>query len=254
MNKETSNQIYSFLYLFALYLGIKLLPLIEWLPELWMAKLIQMILFFAICCLCFYEAARTGFIHDRRNQHRSYFFLAPFLLGCISNLMYCWIFQIPTNIQMDANIFVLDGFITLFCVVIEEYLFRVFFFSFLQNFIGNQKHKDFLVILFSAFAFSLIHLINLFGNNPLVVLTQVGYTFILGLILGYIALYFERPYVPIIGHFLFNFFNTNLYLVFYSASIDVNYILFSLGVGLAVLGYGVVLYLIDRRKKEDVTD
>lgn len=254
MNKQAQNHLYSFLYLLALYLGIKLLPLEDWLPEIWIAKMIRIILFFAVCCICVYEGKRVGFLYERKENHHSYFLLAPFLIGCISNLLFCWFFNIPTTIKIDASSFVLELFITLFCVVVEEYLFRVFFISFLQHALANDNKQNPFIILFSSLSFALMHCINFFGNSPLSVLVQIGYTFILGLILGYIALYFERPIIVCVGHFLFNFFNTNLFTTFYQIDMDVNYVLFSLLLGVILVAYGATIYFLDRRKEKNVTD
>lgn len=253
MTKETSNKLYSFLYLFALYLGVKLLPLYEWIPIYWVASLVFFILYLGIIFLLVHEATRANLKPLKNESHLSYLWLIPLIIGCMSNLISSWAECLPVTSEFYITTLLHRMGMTLCCVVIEELLFRFFFLYFLQDMIKKEEHKDLFVILFSSLAFSFMHVVNFYGNNPVAVITQMGYTFVLGLILGFIAIYFETPLIPIIGHFLFNFLNTDLYSMFYVLKMDATYYLISIAIGTFVMAYAVILYYLARRKKEHAT-
>lgn len=253
MSKETSNKLYSFLYLFALYLGVKLLPIKDWIPVTWVVNLLMYVFYLLVIALLVYESRKAKLEMQKNSQHLSYLLLIPLVIGGMSNLIYSWVFTAPIRESLDVAAFINNAGMTLCCVTIEELLFRFFFLYFLQDVVKDGKYKDILLILFSSLAFGLMHVVNFYGNNPLSVLTQIGYTVVLGLVLGFIALYFQTPIIPIIGHFIFNFLNTDLYALFYSLEMNTPYILTSLCIGIFVLGYVGILYYIARRKNEHAT-
>ena len=253
MEKITSNKLYSFLYLLAVYLGIKLLPLIDWLPQLWQANLIQIALYLILIGLIIYECRRIPLHHRKNKDHLSYFLLLPMVLGCMSNLLYCWFFGIEPKVSIDSLYFPLNSVITILCVSIEELLLRFLFFSFVEDMVRKSRYSVLWTVLFSSIAFSLMHCINFFGNAPLNVLLQLGYTFVLGLALGSLAILFESPIIPILGHFLFNFLNTDLYVSLYQAEINTSYVLFSVGVIILLILYLILLYYLTWRKKQHAT-
>ena len=250
MNPKANNCLYSFLYLFALYLAIRLLPLTKWCGSLlWLSKLLLILLFAVLICLEIYESRKLQFSFPKK-KHVSFFLLLPLTIGCISNFLYCLTFQVSQNVSISA-LFSLDVISSFLGVVIEEILFRYFFIAFLDLFLKEEKRKPFYIILFSSFAFSLMHCINFFGNNPASVLLQIGYTFLLGLVFGYLTLSFSCLTIAVLGHFLFNFLNTDLFLCFYSLIIDYKYVLFSLGIGLFVFFYLLLIYHLNQRKQNE---
>lgn len=250
MDSKAKNSLYSFLYLFALYLAIRLLPLTKWCGSLlWLSKVLLIFLFAALICLGIYESRKLNFSFPKK-KHISFFLLLPLTIGCISNFLYCLIFQIPQSVSISP-LFSLDIVSSFLGVVIEEFLFRYFFISFLDSFLKEEKKKPFYIILFSSIAFSLMHCINFFGNNPLSVLLQIGYTFLLGFAFGYLTLSFSCLQIAVFGHFLFNFFNTDLFIHFYDLTIDYKYVLFSLGIGLFIFFYLFLIYHLNWRKQNE---
>lgn len=249
MNKSVQNKLYSFLYLLALYLGIKLLPLNTWISNIYLADSIRIILYIIVIALAIYEIKKMGSLSLVYKEHLSYFLLLPFVLGCISNILYSLFFKVEMTISFVASLFVIDSFETLFCVIIEELLFRMILFLLFNELIKESKYKDLLVILFTSLSFAFMHVINFYGNNPLNVLLQIGYSFVLGLILGFIAFYFETPILCVLGHFLFNYLNTNVYVILYQSEITVSYIIFNALLAFILFIYLFVLYYLTRRKK-----
>ncbi len=254
MDKKTSNLLFTFLYLLAFYLAIKFIPFEKLDFTSWLPMLLQVISLLLLLAWIIHETRKNG-LSDRRNEnHISYLLCIPYLLGCSSNLLYCLFFQKEVIIDFDALSFVLKTFDTLFGVAIEELLFRFFLVEFLLSLLKDGKWKNMLVILYSSLFFSLMHVINFYGNAPLNVLIQMGYTFALGLILGTVALLYETPVLVVIGHFLFNYLNMDVYSCFYDVEINVSYVLFSVGIVIILLVYLVLLYDLDRRKKKRVSD
>ncbi len=229
------------------------MPLKEWIPFVWASNLLMYALYVVIIFLLVYESRRAKLTMQKNEHHLNYLLLLPLVVGGMSNLIYSWVFASPLKESLDVASFFNNAGMTLCCVTIEELLFRFFFLYFLQDVVKEGKYRDLLLILFSSLAFGMMHVVNFYGNNPLMVLTQIGYTMVLGLVLGFMALYFQTPVIPIIGHFIFNFLNTDLYALFYSLEMNSPYILTSLCIGLFVLGYVAFLYYLARRKNEHAT-
>ncbi len=254
MEKKTSNLLFTFLYLLSFYLAIKMVPFEKLNFVSFLPSLLRIICFCLLIFLMAYETKKNQIHHRRNPSHPNDFLLVPFLLVCSSNLLYCFFFHEKQTISFEAESFALSTIETFFSVTIEEILFRVFFIEFLSSFLKDGKWKNLLVILFSALAFSFMHILNFFGNAPLAVLLQIGYTFYIGLILGMIACFFESPFLPIVFHFFFNFLNTNLYVCLYDIEITSKYVLFSFGIGFVLLIYLFVVYYLARRKNNHVSN
>ncbi len=253
MEKQTSNILFTFLYLLSFYLAIKLVPFEKLNFVSFLPSLLRIICFCLLILLMAYEIKKNQLSHRRNPSHLNDLLLVPFLLVCSSNLLYCLFFQEKLTISFVAESFVLETIETIFSVMIEEILFRIFFIEFLSSFLKEGKWKNLFVILFSSLAFSFMHVLNFFGNAPLAVLLQIGYTFYIGLIMGVMALFFESPFLPILFHFLFNFLNTNLFTCLYDIEITSGYVLFSFFIGFFLLIYLFVVYDLARRKNNHVT-
>jgi Ca2+/Na+ antiporter len=93
-------------------------------------------------------------------------------------------------------------------------------------------------------------MINFFGSDPLLVLGQLGYTFLLGIILAILSLTYETPYLPILGHSLFNLLNLTLFTAFFSLDTDLPYYLYSGFLGIFFVGYAFLLYNLPKKKTE----
>lgn len=70
----------------------------------------------------------------------------------------------------------------------EEVYFRGLIFPMLLLRFGNKKYGAFIAASLSSAAFSLVHLFNLSANPPEMVMLQLGYTFLLGML--YAVLYY----------------------------------------------------------------
>lgn len=255
MEKKTKNLLFTFVYLLLLYLGVKLIPTSDIFAETYAAHFLSFGFLLIVFGLCIYEIikGKNGWIKNQ--NHISYLYLLPFVVGAMSNLLYVLLFSGTIVSDHDIPLFFADLCVTVASVLIEEILFRYFFVLFLDDFLKDGKEKKLLMILFSSVAFALMHCINFYGNNPFNVLLQIGYTFLLGNFLGAFSLLYDSLIVPSIGHFLFNFLNTNVFIFFYSVNMgEISYILFSLGVGIFLLAYLVLLYYLSIRKENKRND
>ena len=249
-DKKNSNRLYSFLYLLAFYLGIDLLPIEKWIPLSAVAKLVRILLLTVLLI-----GACKEIVKNRKTENCSkiryfdYFLLIPFLYGTGSNLFY----SAFTNQQMTVAVtseIVLDTFLTFVMAAMEEILFRYLLLTFFENLFINKKQKEILSILSSSVCFSLMHVVNFYGNAPMAVLAQLGYTLLLGFILGCLAVSYETPLLPILSHFLYNFLNMTLFNSLYSYSWDSGFIVYSIIVGLVLTGYSFFVYTLRGREKK----
>lgn len=249
MDKEKKNLIYTFLYVLALYLGIKMIPFERWIAIEWVVALLKTFTYLLLLLLALWECRKADMEPEKNECHLSYFLLLPLLIGPCSNLGFGLLFHSEPDIHFDSS-FAFTLIETLECTAIEEILFRWILLSFLVKAVQGKKNPDILVILLDSLLFSLMHAINFFGNNPLNVLLQMGYTFVLGWILSTIAMSFETPIVPVLGHFLFNFLNTDVAVRIYSYDMSKpSYLVYSGVLSFLVIIYVGLLYLITKNKQ-----
>lgn len=252
MNKETKNLLFTFLYLLALYLGIKMIPFDRWINNDFISKPISLFLFTLLIFLISYEIKKADLKRVINDSGLPLFTLIPFVLGPLSNFTYCFVFRMDVNTTIDIT-FIFTILNTIVCVIIEELLFRFISIEFFKKYLKESKYKNILIVLFSSIVFSLMHCINFFGNSPYLVLLQLGYTFVLGIFLSSISMMYENLYLPIIGHFLFNFLNTDLVNVFYQYDMsNIHYIIYSILVGVGLFSYLFAMYFLYKRKNGGV--
>ena len=84
----------------------------------------------------------------------------------------------------------------------EEYLVRGLIFGSFLVYFKQHYWRVQLSILFSAFIFSLSHLMNLLNQNPLQTLSQMIYTFGFGCLLSMLYIRSRSLLIPFITHFL----------------------------------------------------
>lgn len=246
--RATSTGISFFLYLF-----VASLPFSDWLQNNGYALLTSGLLRLAVGGIAVFF-----FIHDRYQKRgilpnkawTSLLFL-PLFLFCFTNLIYLPAFGVETASP--------DGLTALYAAVYclgvafgEEMVFRLM----LENIIAEKMKKPW-ALLISAAAFSLAHLVNLFSLPVGSVMAQVGYTFVLGLLLGLLYLYGGGAISVFLFHFLFDFFQAGLFsLMAPSFEWDGPYILYSCVFGGVILLYAVLVFLIflfkEKKAPEDL--
>lgn len=250
MEKQSRQLLYTFLYLLAIYLGVKMLPLERWIPSKPVVLLLSFALEVLLILLILYEIRHASLKMEKREQTISLFFLLPLLPAAGSNLLYSLIFKSGITFSIDS-LFPLVTVNTLACVVIEELLFRMILLLFFSSLL-KEKNRTLRSIFFASLCFSLMHCINFFGNNPFAVLLQLGYTFLLGLVLNSLTYLYGSVIVPIVGHFLYNFLNMDLFSRIYDVNMsEPSYIIFQTAIGIFAIIYLAVLFFIDRKKGEN---
>ena len=88
----------------------------------------------------------------------------------------------------------------------EELLFRGFLLPVIRGRFGPGRKGRFFAVLLSAAVFALFHLLNLLGGaDPLAVVLQVGYSFLVGGMTGALYLLCGNIWLPVIVHAVYNF-------------------------------------------------
>lgn len=246
--KNTRNLILSFLYLLCLYLSVKFLPLSDWIPLPWATILVRTFLLFLLSALAIYEARKYRPYPSEKRIHPLFFL--PFWIICSSNLLYGGM-MLNIEFSIDWPIFLASAAELVVSVLLEEILFRLLLLEALLVWLEKRKQGNILSLLLCAFCFSLMHLINLLGNTWDSVLIQLGYTFFLGIVLSFIALYSNRTFLPFLAHASFNFLNSLLFSSVYTlGTMTWQYVVLASLLGIIFLLYLLILYLIRIRKKE----
>lgn len=132
--------------------------------------------------------------------------MIPLITLTISNIIYLWILNEPTNPLNPLNLLMTLP-VTILVVMSEELLFRG---QLIQHYFANETLLK--RILFSSLVFAALHLLNLFSGIPIgQVLLQVVYTWVLGMVLGTAYAFTQHMMVPIMLHFCFNVVNQTIY-------------------------------------------
>lgn len=235
------NNLYDFLIMLLLYIGLTAIPFARFIKIDWLVVvfriLIQTGLFFFFE---WYSKKRTELnLKTGKFSLRNTLILLPVLVACFSNLIYTGIcggeITFNFNYLMILNIVYFS-----ISVINEELIFRLFL-------LNNLEYKSKLVsIIVSSLVFGGIHLVNLIGYFDPMVFVQVLYTFGLGLLLGAVFVLTNSLVAPIVVHFLFNVFNDVIYGGFSFVGNSRTYYIVNVVVAGAVLLYVVTFIFVKR--------
>ena len=128
----------------------------------------------------------------------------PCILVAFANFPYSALISGNATItRMD--VLYLYIFFTIATGIYEELIFRGFVVLAIKSLFLRNPHKNLFTILISSALFAVLHAFNfMYGFDPSIFL-QVGYTFLLGCMLGTIYLYTKNIYLCIGIHAVFNF-------------------------------------------------
>ena len=171
---------------------------------------------------------------DRPHTQLKYIFLLPLVLFCFINFLSVPIFNFPKSQEaQDAGLLVLELVSDGAAAIFEDLLFVDLFICVFLDLV-HVKHARSLSIFASACLFCLAHCyIFLYQTYPgdfndafLVSLLQIVYIFLLVLVCGYLAIYFDSAIIPVSFHFFYNAINHILFYHFYEFDISWPYVLF----------------------------
>ena len=128
----------------------------------------------------------------------------PALLFVVWNLYY----NLGSGAQLGGSTFYIEGLLTAFApALFEEVLFRGIF---IRN-LRNKGTSDMACLFITAIVFAAAHMTNIVGQSALTVAIQVGYSFVIGMVLA--AIYLKNgSLVQIIAVHLLIDFTTRIYL------------------------------------------
>lgn len=233
------DRTYTFLILLCLYLFFVSFPYKNFVSG-FHGELLQSAGRLIFIVFAFLSFSRYGFPEENffaKDKPIAFLFLPLFLL-CFTNLLYLAIDN--GNIAANPNYLYLFHYFGYYLLVAfaEELLFRYALIAVLPK----TWRKEWRLLL-SALIFALLHLANLFaGSNVLSTLAQVGYTFVLGLFLGFIYLYGGGFLLAFLLHFLFDFFNAGLYSLLNDKEESSVFYVVNIAIGAALIIYSLLIY------------
>lgn len=173
--------------------------------------------------------------------------LVPLIFLCFSNFIVAVVQDstVRNNINITSIIY---GLITAVGVgIVEELLFRS---QVLEEFLRHKNKKE--AIFYSSLIFGSIHLLNLSSIASIPsVLTQIAYTFFLGIVLGYIYVNTKNIYIPIVFHILYNFINSVLVVEIFYIKWNFTFFIVNIFVGIIVFIYMLGISRINNKKEDD---
>ncbi|MDY2913633.1 MAG: CPBP family intramembrane glutamic endopeptidase [Candidatus Enteromonas sp.] len=261
-NSKTSNAkkpemrtLWLLLYFLCLYLAVNLMPF-SWFfnnenvifgCQIGLKTLL--LAYFIWECLRKENRKNIGLAHLRGYS----LIWVPLLLPCFSNLFYCSFFSGSFVVPSDITHVVLLLVDDLVVACMEEIIFRGLLFSFFCGCFQNKKKGPIYAILLSSPAFASLHLVNFLSSDPLAVLAQIGYSFVLGIILCAVYAGSQNLVLPILGHFLFNAFNDTLPSSFLVFSTEIPYLFWSLAFALFGLLYAGIVFIVMQKRTANVS-
>ena len=253
--KGVARIFWLFLYFLCLYLAANAIPFSRFIPSehlcLGLSLLAKTLLLGYAVWECFRPRNRALFSFHRLG--RKDFLWLPLIVPCLSNILYGACFSGSFFPALDAGKAALAFADDLVVAVMEEILFRGFLFMFFLTLFQDKKKGAVYAILLSSIAFGVIHLVNIFSNPPLAVLAQVGYSFLLGVVLSLVYLGSENFVLPVLGHFLFNALNDTVPSMFLSYSMDTAYYIWNAVLGVFALLYAIGIAIVMERRKNHVS-
>lgn len=133
--------------------------------------------------------------------------ILPFLLVAINNFPILPIFTGDVKFNPDNNFtkWVAYALACLGGVFLEEITFRGLILPTLYVKFKDKKNRVFLTVFYQALLFGVVHLVNLLaGSSPLMVLMQIGYSFLIGAMCAIAFIKTGNFYNAVLLHFLFN--------------------------------------------------
>lgn len=239
-NTSRLSKLYTLIILVLLYIAIISFPFTLLVADIY-SKIIDMVLKIVFIIVAFISIKRYELngVKALPDKNPFLFLLIPLFALTFSNWIYIWIFKPSLVTSFDGGLFTLTVFSTLITVFCEELLFREITHNCLKEFVK----QDYLRILISSAIFALLHFVNVFGGVDITfVLAQVGYTFVLGLILGLIKEKGAGLIVLTSFHFLFNLLNNDLFSFLYNGDWNKEFIITNVIVGAIAVIYGVLMY------------
>ena len=235
-------KLYTLVILILLYIAIVSFPFALWIDDVY-CKIIDMSLKAVFIVIAFISIKKyeLGNPQALPNKNLKLLLLIPLVVLTFSNWIYFWIFKAPLHSSIDGGMFTLTVFNTLVTAFCEELLFR----EITHNCLKETIKQDYLRILISSSIFAILHFVNFFGGMDILsVLAQVGYTFVLGLILGLIKEKGAGLIALVSFHFLFNVLNNDLFSFLYKGEWNTEFIMTNIIIGVVVVGCGVLMFFL----------
>lgn len=233
MAKPTKRKLIILVSLVVYYALFSYLPLETWLGERGFL-IARLIAFSPAVSFLIFAKHFWGIEISRPHIQLRYLFLLPLLIFCSINFLAVPIFEFPHSKEaQDIGLLFLELFSDSAAAVFEDLLFVDLFICFFLD-VVHWKHARLLSIFCSAALFCLCHLYIFFYQTypgefdypELVSLLQIVFIYMLTLVCGYLAIYFDSAVIPVTFHFAYNASNHILFYHFYEFDISWPYVLF----------------------------
>lgn len=240
-HRTPKYKIYSSVMYLSIYLLIVAFPFNEILNHDWhyLILTIGKIILSIVMIILF---RRDGFTFEMFNWKNSLLYIQLIVL-CGSNL----VFLALNNASFATNPPYLH-LVNSFCYCLATALAEEMIFRGMAVDIVKAKFNKLLTILITALIFGLVHLVAGIFSNPLGALIQAGYTFFLGLVVGFAYVFDGGIYVAVAIHFLFNFLNDGLFPILYDGNWNTLFYIVNISVGAAAAIYLAIIYLLKYSK------
>lgn len=180
----------------------------------------------------------------------SYLWLIPLAVPCFSNFLYVLFMDISPLGTINAGMLTLDLFTDFFLSIVEDLLFVDILNSlFLDLFNGKIRKAKLLSMMLCATIFTVIHSYNFLYDTPSVAAFELMFIFLVTLECSYLAIYFDKEWIPIAFHFLFNAIDFITFEAIFDVTMSLKYFGFSILVASFALFYILALIKISSLQK-----
>ncbi len=144
-------------------------------------------------------------IFGLRKRLHGFLWALPFLVVAVDNLPIVGLARGEVSISAGIGSWMLFAFHCLSVGLFEEIVFRGVIFPLILQKAPHTRKGIFWSLMLSSALFGAVHLVNLLSSDPLSVLMQIGYSFLVGAMCGMVFLLCRNIFACAFLHALFNF-------------------------------------------------
>lgn len=179
--------------------------------------------------------------NNKRITTKTFLLCLPFIIVAVNNFPYASYLQGTLVLECKPHELILYLIMSLLICTFEELIFRKLLFQYILKQTKTKKRYSYSIIL-SSLIFALLHLTNLLGGASfLPTLLQVGYSFLIGMMLCLTLLVSNNILLCIIIHSIYNILGLSINYFTTSYHIDVLTIIITVCVSIFAFIWGVFL-------------
>lgn len=206
MTKETRKKGFLLFLLGVLFYALfNYLPFSLWIPNEYGYLSLKISYYVVLSGFLLFFKKKLELEIERPYKQIGWYWLIPLLLPAFSNFLAVFFLDIEGTKEIEGGILAFDLITDFFVSVAEDTIFVDIALGLLLDVLPFKRKKNVVLSLFiTAFFFTAIHCYSFIYNDPEIAAFSLVYVFLLTMECGYLAIYFDSAWIPILVHYFFN--------------------------------------------------